>query len=148
MKRFGNPDQKKANGKPFDGIHMRGVIGGRHYTNSMSRIFASQFPSLLVGQSDSQSQSANFHEICPQTNYRRRHGPKFRANYQGNYGHEQQTYSQNNGQGFSQQPGFNRARGFKRNNNNVQGNYYQHGDNEYTDGQYNVPVWNRFTKNF
>ena len=145
VKRFGNPGQQNRNAKPYDGIHMRGVTGGRHYTNSMKRIFASQFPDLLIGWSDSQSESANFHNNCPQTNYRRRYDAKTRANNQGNNVSEQR-YNQNTGQGFSQQSGFNRVRGFKKNNHNGQSNNYQHG--EKTGSPYNVPVWNRFPKNF
>ena len=66
-KRFGSPDAPTYDGKPWDGIHMRGRLSSRHYTNSVSRIFAEQFPCLRVDWDAGKSCDLNYHNSCPQT---------------------------------------------------------------------------------
>ena len=140
MKRFGNPGQFNPNGKPFDGIHMRGAIGVRHYTNSMTKIFASQFPGLIIDWNQSQSHGFNYHETCPQSEYRRRHFGNTHRDLSPNYQREnKRNFSNMQNNHFSQQSNFNRARGFKRNNKQ---------QNVYTEGVYNIPTNHRFPENF
>ena len=55
-KRYGNPGLVDHGGKPWDGIHMRGRLSVRHYTNSVIRILSDQSP----------------HSTCPQTQYQTR----------------------------------------------------------------------------
>ena len=62
-KRFGNPAYLGHDGKRWDGIHMRGHLAVRHYTNSMVNILSDVNP---LGPD-------NYHQSCPQTNYQRRH---------------------------------------------------------------------------
>ena len=130
-KRFGNPGLVN-DGKPWDGIHLRGPMGERHFTNSSTRMFASQFPDLVIDWVSNQSRSSNYHNACPQTEFRRRH-------------FESTASDQENRQGFSQQ-GFrkqtNGMKGFKSNNKNG----FRQG--VYTENVYNIPVRNRFQGNF
>ena len=60
-KRFGNPAFRGYDGKPWDGIHMRGRLAVRHYTNSLIRILSELSPSLT-----------NYHNTCEQTRYQDR----------------------------------------------------------------------------
>ena len=140
MKRFGNPGQFNPNGKPFDGIHMRGAMGVRHYTNSMTRIFAMQFPSLIIEWNPSQSQLSNYHDTCPQSEYRRRHLGFSHRNLNPNYqGERKQNFPPPQTNAFSQQSNSSRRRGFKSNNKQ---------QNVYTESVYNIPTQNRFSENF
>jgi hypothetical protein len=63
LKRFGNPGSTDHDGKPWDGIHMRGRLAARHYTNSLIRILSEFLPS-----GDNWSSKDN-HRSCPQTRY-------------------------------------------------------------------------------
>ena len=47
LKRFGNPHFQGNNGKPWDGVHMRGKLSVRHYTNSIIRILSKLSPPMV-----------------------------------------------------------------------------------------------------
>ena len=67
LKRFGNPGLIGHDGKPWDGIHMRGRLAVRHYTNSIIRILSELAPiKIRLAQQD-------YHSSCPQTQYQSRH---------------------------------------------------------------------------
>ena len=72
-KRFGKLGEFSQNGKPWDGVHMRGRLAVRHYTNSLIRIVASVFDNNMSGQNYEKGkfERNNYHERCPQTNYQR-----------------------------------------------------------------------------
>ena len=65
-KRFGIPGQVGRDGKPWDGIHMRGVVAAQHYTNSLVRILSDISPQF------SRQSAAEFHRSCPQAIYQSR----------------------------------------------------------------------------
>ena len=67
-KRFGKMGDVAPNGKPCDGVHMRGRLAVRHYTNSVIRIFASVYQSEVSTERKGKSFDT-FHETCPQTRY-------------------------------------------------------------------------------
>ena len=123
-KRFGNPGQINQDGKPWDGIHLRGRLGPRHYTNSMAKIFAASFPGLLIDWSVNQSEDSIFHNTCPQTAYQRR-----------NKGYNQEH--------MFRHKAAKQTRGFKR-NNFVNSNGQRH----FEENRFSIPVSNRFSKNF
>ena len=104
-KRFGNPAEQNLNGKPWDGIHLRGKLGPRHYTNSMAKIFAYSFPRMKINWSANQSGDGNFHKSCAQASYQRRHFVSFRPADQGNYRQQRRVnnYQRSNGDDFSHQ---------------------------------------------
>ena len=144
-KRFGNPDSN-LDGKPWDGIHLRGKLGSRHYTNSMANIFAVSYPGLQINWGANQSADNNPHITCPQTNYQRRHFTTSRPNTRNNdsYGQrrgEHNYQGRNTASGFSHQGDAGRSRGFKRNNAGLKNNYQGQ-------GEYAIPVRNRFQGNF
>ena len=104
-KRFGSPGEN-LDGKPWDGIHLRGRLGSRHYTNSMANIFAVSFPGIKINWSANQSGDDNFHKTCPQTTYQGRHFVSTRSANQGNYRQRKlNNYQRNNGEEFSSHPG-------------------------------------------
>ena len=117
-KRFGNPAFIGHDGKPWDGIHMRGRLAMRHYTNSFIRILSELSPSL-------------YHRSCPQTKYQSRHTANYvqADNYQYQRGsHSNRSrYNYRHGQ-TQQQTGYNSNR--------------QYNTQHY--GGYNVGVSNRF----
>ena len=127
QKRFGNPGIATNYGKPWDGVHMRGRLAGRHYTNSILRIFAAHFSQLDLESSASQSRD-RYHETCPQTEHMRSHFDSSHHNLH------------NVKQGFSQQQTFGRNRGFKKNNERQYSGYEQ--------SYFNIPVSNMFQGNF
>ena len=140
-KRFGNPGEK-MDGKPWDGIHLRGRLGSRHFTNSMANIFAASFPGIQINWSANQSGDSFSHNTCAQANYQRRHFTTSRTNRRNNGNYSQPNYQgSNTANGFSQQGGAVQSRGFKRNNQN--GNNFQ-GQGVNGNGRYNIPVSNRF----
>ena len=148
-KRFGNPAEN-LNGKPWDGIHLRGRLGSRHYTNSMANIFAVSFPNIQINWGANQLADVSTHNTCPQANYQRRHFTSSRSNRSnnGNYGKrgERSNYQgRNTDHGFSQQGDAVQSRGFKRNNN---GHRNKHSQAQVGNGMYNIPVSNRFQGNF
>jgi hypothetical protein len=71
-KRFGNPAFQGYDGKPWDGIHKRGRLAVRHYTNSIIRIVSEISPSAS-------NWSQDYHRKCAQTRYQSRQ--------QNNYSH-------------------------------------------------------------
>ena len=80
-KRYGNPDYLGYDGKPWDGIHMRGRLAVTHYTNSIIRILSGSIPPTH------DVRKSNFHQSCPQTQYqnRKQYKNKGAANYRTNY---------------------------------------------------------------
>ena len=66
IKRFGNPGLVGYDGKPWDGIHMRGRLAVRHYTNSFIRILS------ISPQTKTNLDEQTFHSSCPQTQYQSR----------------------------------------------------------------------------
>ena len=153
-KRFGNPADKNPNGKPYDGVHMRGIKSMQHYTNSMIRVFAASFADLSVDRKYSQAVSSdNYHETCPQTLYRQRQLVKVSENmaynaanneYRQGFGSSERRYTSS--QRFNHAININGYRGYKRNNRSSLGKY-NHYEN-YTNGRYSVPVSNRYQGNF
>ena len=154
-KRYGNPALKSFDGKPWDGVHLRGRLAKRHFTNSVLRILTENFPSS--------DWSRDYHETCPQTLYQARQ-------QQRNYRDYHISQSQR-GQGRQQQRNhrddhINQSQRSLR--SNIHGNSWQwntatrYGGNyhyrqtqgtntstgqEYTSdnyGNYNVKVYNRF----
>ena len=111
QKRFGSPGIVDKNGKPWDGIHMRGRLAVTHYTDSIIRILSGT-AALPVHLSKSKS---NFHKSCPQTLYQQgyqrnnrkddRNQSRVGNNYthgqtwkkSNNYGHRNQGNSQHYG---------------------------------------------------
>ena len=73
-KRFGNPGSVGQDGKPWDGIHMRGKMAAKHYTHSLARIV-----SALNPQGD-----GNYHKTCPQAIYQHRWQYNNKAKYNNN----------------------------------------------------------------
>ena len=65
-KRFGNPAFVAHDGKPWDGIHMRGRLAIRHFTNSFIRILSELSPPAR------NYPSQDFHRSCPQTQHQSR----------------------------------------------------------------------------
>ena len=129
-KRFGNPGQINQDVKPWDGVHLRGRLGPRHYTNSMAKIFAASCPGLLIDWTVNQSGDSNFHNTCPQSAYQRRHGGyNLPRNYNQEHMFRHQTHKQ--------------TRGFKRNN---LGN--SNGQRHFEENRFNIPVSNRSQKTF
>ena len=129
-KRFGNPGQIFGDGKPWDGIHLRGRLGPRHYTNSMAKVFASSFPGLLIDWSANQSEGGRYHNTCPQSMYQRHH----------------RGYNlprDNNTEHMFRHQNAKKTRGFKRNNI-----AYPNGPGHYQNSGFNIPVSNRFQGNF
>ena len=84
-KRYGNPDYVGYDGKPWDGIHMRGRLAVTHYTNSIIRILSGSIPPVH------DMRKSNFHQSCPQTQYQNRNQYRHKgaANYQNNYARNQ-----------------------------------------------------------
>lgn len=77
QKRFGNPGYRNQDGKPWDGIHMRGRLASRHYTNSLVRILAALSPS------GGATESEDYHRTCPQARYQaRQQGGDYQYQYQ------------------------------------------------------------------
>jgi hypothetical protein len=150
QKRFGNPEAVTPDGKPWDGIHMRGRLAVRHYTNSVVKIFAAHFRQMSIDWSVSQSDNRNYHKMCPQTNYQRRNfgispGTQRKPNYP-NWQQQAQdntNWGKNTNQFVSQQTGFGQSRGFKR-NNKVRNSGY---NCTHAESYYSIPVANRFQKN-
>ena len=99
IKRFGDPGYSGHDGKPWDGIHMRGRLAIRHYTNSVIRILSD------ICQTKSQSPQQPFHSTCPQSqyqsrqqrNYRDADNFQFRRKYRNNYRRTQTQQADNNG---------------------------------------------------
>ena len=67
VKRFGNPDFVGYDGKPWDGVHMRGRLAVTHYTNSIIRILSGSVPPPVFNSSQSDN-----HQSCPQALYQSR----------------------------------------------------------------------------
>jgi hypothetical protein len=74
-KRFGNPGDIGYDGKPWDGIHMRGRLAVRHYTNSLIRIMS------FLPQTKTNSSENDFHANCPQTQYQSRQSHRGADNF-------------------------------------------------------------------
>ena len=145
-KRFGNPGEPNNDGKPWDGIHLRGWLGSRHYTNSAAKIFANCFPAMKIDWTANQSGDGNYHKTCAQASYQRRQFGSFRPARQGNYRqHNQNNYYSRHTDGFSQQTTAGQSRGFKKNNVKHRNNYHGQGVN--TENVYTIPVSNRFQGN-
>ena len=145
-KRFGNPGEPNNDGKPWDGIHLRGWLGSRHYTNSVAKIFANCFPAMKIDWTANQSGDGNYHKTCAQASYQRRHFGSFRPARQGNYRqHNQNNYYSRHTDGFSQQTTAGQSRGFKKNNIKHRNNHHGQGPNN--ENVYTIPVSNRFQGN-
>ena len=149
-KRFGNPVPHILNGKPFDGIHLRGKLGSRHYTNSMARIFANCFPGIQINWRANQSRDSNYHNSCAQTNYQQGQSDSsqprrpINGNYkQRNVGQNYNSWNGNYETDFSHQPHARQSRGFKRNNVGQKTYVQKKGGKD----MYNIPVSNRFQGN-
>ena len=129
-KRFGIPGTRGVDGKYVDGIHMRGILAVKHYTDSFIRMFR---PYMTISQAGRQSWSDN-HTRCPQSVYQRHRGQytqyQRRGNTQGGY--RKQT-----------------NRGFSRNNSNFNQHGYNQDENVHSYGKntYTIPVQNRFPEN-
>ena len=149
-KRFGYPNQPGFDNKPWDGIHLRGILGSQHFTNSMARIFAASFPEMQMSWSNNQSGDSNYHNMCAQTVYQRRHFGKRRPFQQNTGQRNYDNYGPHSGfnrrHSFSHQPSANKSRGFKKNNSSKQKSYEDQDINQ--DNVYNIPVSNRFQGNF
>ena len=65
-KRFGIPGQVGRDGKPWDGVHMRGTVAAQHYTNSLVRILVDISPQFT------KQAAADYHNFCPQAIYQSR----------------------------------------------------------------------------
>ena len=63
-KRFGTPGTKGFDGKFVDGIHMRGILAVKHYTDSFIRMLR---PSGAITQAGRGQRGSVFHASCPQT---------------------------------------------------------------------------------
>ena len=169
IKRFGNPGYKDHDGKPWDGIHMRGRLGTKHYTSSIIRIFTD----LKLNTTKSKSSQQSYHSTCPQAQYQEKKLRQMRNNRGADNSHpwRKQTQNKSNYHETCPQAQFQRAKvvqqpwqniearqsahegnlnwyrvsqkntqkGFKR--NNVQNTrYYQ--------DTYNIPTANRFNLNY
>ena len=92
-KRFGNPGSVGYDGKPWDGIHMRGRLAVTHYTNSIIRILSGTVRSAF------NSYKSDYHQTCPQTNYQSRQphnyrgADKYQNNRRDNYNHSHPSTS-------------------------------------------------------
>ena len=66
IKRYGQIDEITQSGKPWDGVHMRGRLAVRHYTNSVNRIFASVFDMRISEQNYEKGkfERNSFHDNC------------------------------------------------------------------------------------
>ena len=169
IKRFGNPGMVGHNGKPWDGIHLRGALAVRHYTSSAARIFATQFRGRTVKKSVSQSEGRDYHQMCPQPNNqsedRKYHQTCPQAIYQRrdlanypNYGYNRIPYQYSGSvpeseQGYTQSVSYTQGRGFKR--NNFYNNKYKYesrwnspAKQFESEAMYTIPVSNRFNLNY
>ena len=156
IKRFGNPGYIGHDGKPWDGIHMRGRLAIRHYTNSVIRILSD------ICQTKSKSPQQPFHSTCPQVesrqqrNYRTAESFQSQRKYKNNYWHKQtpkagniqyvpqdqyqsqSDHSQRNTGQFTFPKKFRKAP-----NVNSEGISSQYGSHYYS-----IPVQNRYSENF
>ena len=112
----------------------------------MANIFAVSYPGLHINWDANQSADNNPHNACPQTNYQRRHFTSSRPNTRNNdnYGQRKDAHNykgRNTASGFSHQGDAGRSRGFKRNNAGLKNNFQGQ-------GEYAIPVRNRFQGNF
>ena len=104
-KRFGNPGCIGVDGKPWDGIHMRGKMATRHYSNSMIRILNELSP----------KKKGNFHKSCPQTFYQQ--NIPFHPKSGGNYQYQNRRYRNRDNSGFRQPQQMHTDEGLKPNYN-------------------------------
>ena len=76
-KRFGNPGIVGHDGRPWDGVHMRGRLAITHYTNSLIHILSGTVPRFISSKQDN-------HQKCPQALYQQQqqHNFKGAASYQ------------------------------------------------------------------
>ena len=63
-KRYGIPGTRGFDGKMADGIHMRGILAVKHYTDSFVRMLR---PSVANSQAGNGQNRADNHTRCPQT---------------------------------------------------------------------------------
>ena len=109
-KRFGNPGSTGYDGKPWDGVHMRGRLAVTHYTNSLIRILSGTVPSVSI------SSKEDYHQMCPQALYQQQQQHNFkgadtyqykrRTNYTGGLRQAQQgthKFGGTNRQGYQSQ---------------------------------------------
>ena len=138
-KRFGNPVHQGLDGKPWDGVHMRGPLAKRHYTNSLRRILAENLPSSDWSKDyQSSDWSADYHKTCAQTRYQARQRKQQNLR---DYHHSQRgspSYRHENRRHINRYPG-------SYNYNHTQGNTRQEYNADYY-GNYNVRVSNRFNQ--
>ena len=117
-KRFGNPGEIGSDGKPWDGIHMRGRLAARHYTNSIIRIM------LPSARGKNSSIPQDYHLTCPQTMYQNNKRNNIKRADRNQY------YSATKGNYWARQT-------------NTQ-SYRSNGRQDMNNYQYNVGVSNRF----
>ena len=124
-KRFGNPVFMGHDGKPWDGIHMRGRLAVRHFTNSFIRILSELSPSM--------PNQSNYHDTCPQALYKSRQ----QDNYNPTSNYQYQRSRHNNRDGYYNRDSYNGQQQAGRSGYNRHFNT-QHFDNK-------VSVSNRFS---
>ena len=139
-KRFGNPGVVGHDGRPWDGIHMRGKMAVKHYTNSLVRIVTALNP-----QGD-----WNDHKTCPQTIYQRRNyynnednnNTRYNYNYHLTCPQTRYQNNRNNIKGADRNPA-SRINYWTRQTNTQ--NYRSNTQQEMNSHRYNVEVSNRFS---
>ena len=138
-KRYGIPGTRGFDGKFVDMIHMRGHLAVKHYLDSFIRMLRPVAADISPGRSQMRSESDD-HTNCEQAVHEQRswaqyHRSNGRSNTEYQGGYRAQT-----GRGFSRN---------NRNNNSKQSGYhYKEKVDRYEDNIYNVPVNNRFSKNY
>ena len=135
-KRYGIPGARGFDGKFVDGIHMRGILAVKHYTDSFIRMLR---PNAKNSWSAGGEGRSDYHSSCPQSVYQRNQGQYSRNLGRNNTG-QQEGYRAHNYRGFR--------------DNGKKYDYYRHGYQQdgnvgnYGGNIYNVPVFNRFSKNY
>ena len=127
-KRFGIPGTRGFDGKFYDGIHMRGILTVKYYTDSFIRM-------LRPKTTDRGQSRSNYHNNCAQTVYQQRNQGQSR------YSHGGGNTGQKGGYSIQTNRGFDKNRG--QNNPSYNGNVDRYGRNIFT-----IRVYNRFSKNY
>ena len=70
-KRYGTPGTRGFDGKFVDGIHMRGILAVKHYTDSFVRMFGRN---VIISQPGRSQGRSDYHNSCEQAVYQRRQG--------------------------------------------------------------------------
>ena len=93
----GNPAFVGYDGKPWDGIHMRGRLAIRHYTNSFIRLFSQ------IYQSSPNYPSDDYHRSCPQTQHKSRQTDNYGQDRQPEYQYQRGSHGYNNSYNYRTQ---------------------------------------------